>query len=632
MPPTFPFHKANRDDVRKHSDLWVLFVYEIHTYRPKQDKTLAGESGIRMPQESFVKQIEESTECVNTLRQHKTQANPLVPELFEELTQSLEELRVAADELRQQNEVLGESRLRVEQEQQRYQELFDLAPDGYFVTDVNSVIREANQQAGQMLGMASRYLIGKPLISYIDLPDRAGFRTYLSNAPRRTDGSGWEGRLQSRKVHPFPVAVTVSVTRSPTNRPPQLRWLVRAISERKAWEVQLQEANERLEQRVHERTALLETLLDAAPVGMAFLSPDFRFVHINEVLARYDGRTVQEHLGRCFWEVLSEAHWEKIAPTLHRALAGETLLNQEISGVEGRTPDHTRHFLFSCYPVRVGEAIHGIGVTVQDITARKQAEQAQGRVLEHTRHIADTLTSALIQTVSEDTFPGLSISTLYQAASREAQIGGDFFDAYSVDYGKVALVVGDVSGKGLAAATHIAEVKYALRAFLHETPELSQALARLNDFTCEAQRQDQTNNTSLVVLAVALIDPATGEVTYASAGAEPLLVLLPEADTVMEYGQRSGLVLGVSSHRDYQVTTLTLPPGGMLLMATDGITEARNSSGEMLGLEGLKRLILEARTQNSIGHISTMILDGARAHSGGILSDDACLLLVRRRV
>ena len=253
----------------------------------------------------------------------------------------------------------------------------------------------------------------------------------------------------------------------------------------------------------------------------------------------------------------------------------------------------------------------GLSVYFRDISERKQAEQAEKQALDHNRRIADTLQTALLQTVSENAFPGLALSTLYKAASDEALVGGDFFDAYTVDNGKVALVVGDVSGKGLAAAAHITEVKYALRAFLRETPEPALALARLNDFICEAQRQDDWGNASLVVLALAVIHPETGEVVYAGAGAEPLLVLpppdAPDGD-IQEVGARGGLVLGVEPGRTYQETTLCLPPGGMLLMTTDGITEARQGL-EMLGLDGLKRLARECRECVTVGEISRAILE-----------------------
>ena len=75
----------------------------------------------------------------------------------------------------------------------------------------------------------------------------------------------------------------------------------------------------------------------------------------------------------------------------------------------------------------------GLSVYFRDISERKQAEQAERTGAEHSPRIADTLQTALLQTVSENAFPGLAVSTLYKAASDEALVGGDFFDAFTVD-------------------------------------------------------------------------------------------------------------------------------------------------------------------------------------------------------
>ncbi len=534
----------------------------------------------------------------------------LIPELFEELNLSLEELRVAEEELRQQNDELGETRLRVEQERRRYQELFDFAPDAYLVTDPEGLIAEANQAAASLLGVTARRLVGKPLAAYVAPDARATFRTRLSRGLRDAAAASWHTTLRPRgRGAALPAAVSVGTVREPGGRLTGLRWLVR-------------------ERRPQE--AEMEALLAAAPVGMALLAPDLRYLQVNEALAAIHGLPAAEHRGRHAREVLAEPVWRTVEPLLQRALAGETIQDVEVTHELPAKEEGPRHLRLSFYPVHVGGEARAVGKSVQDITARKNAAQRQERDLAHSRHIADTLQTALMQTVSENAFPGLSLATLYKAASQEAGIGGDFYDVYTVDGGEVALVVGDVSGKGLSAATHIAEVKYTLRAFLRENPSPGHALARLNDSVCEAQRQDGWGNASLVVLALAVVDPTTGGAVYASAGAEPMLILPPGDGEVEEIGRRSGLVLGVTPGQQYLETALTLEPGAMLLMATDGITEARQG-GEMLNLDGLKRLAAEARHLPEVGEISRAILDGARDHAGGILTDDACLLLARRR-
>ena len=195
-------------------------------------------------------------------------------------------------------------------------------------------------------------------------------------------------------------------------------------------------------------------------------------------------------------------------------------------------------------------------------------------------------------------------------------------------------MVGDVSGKGLSAAAHITEVKYALRAFLRETPRPGHALARLNDFICEAQRQDDWGNASLVVLALAVIDPATGEVTYASAGAEPLLVLpppaRPDAD-IQEVGARERPRPGRRARAGRIRRRRSDAAAGRDAADDDrrhhrGPHRARRCSA----LTASSAWSRECRRRGPVGEISRAILDGARAFAGGALTDDACILLAQR--
>src|SRR5437867_1586716 len=88
-------------------------------------------------------------------------------ELLEELFISLEELQVAEEELRQQSDELVAARAAIEAEKQRYQELYQFAPDGYLVTDASGMIREANRVAGAMLDVAPEFLVGKPMANFL---------------------------------------------------------------------------------------------------------------------------------------------------------------------------------------------------------------------------------------------------------------------------------------------------------------------------------------------------------------------------------------------------------------------------------------------------------------------------------
>jgi PAS domain-containing protein len=98
-----------------------------------------------------------------------------------DLQTSLEELQTANEELRARSDELAIVRHQLELERQRYQDLFDFAPDGYIVTDAAGTIREINCAAARMLGVDSRHLVGKPLATYVNSSDVRAFRSAVNS-------------------------------------------------------------------------------------------------------------------------------------------------------------------------------------------------------------------------------------------------------------------------------------------------------------------------------------------------------------------------------------------------------------------------------------------------------------------
>lgn len=278
--------------------------------------------------------------------------------------------------------------------------------------------------------------------------------------------------------------------------------------------------------------------------------------------------------------------------------------------------------------VTIGERAFYTAI-VRDITDRVQAEAERRAQHEKDRRIAETLQRSLLMTAPANAFPGLEVESFYEAALAEAAVGGDFFDFFSPDTGRVALVVGDVSGKGLASAEKTSEAKYALRAFLRESPDPALALGRLNRFLCSTGETVEWYQLSFIALALAVMETASGRVTIAVGGAEPPLLLGAEGDAhLMETG---GLPLGIEPGADYVSETAEMGWGDTLLMTTDGITEARAGRGPLLGQEGLIRLAREARRAPTLRIMGDTLLGAAKAFAAGSLRDDVCLLLARRK-
>jgi PAS domain S-box-containing protein len=269
-----------------------------------------------------------------------------------------------------------------------------------------------------------------------------------------------------------------------------------------------------------------------------------------------------------------------------------------------------------------------------DVTARRWVELERARALqslrkayERERRIAKAMQQMLRFEIAEHTFPGLSLAALSEAVLPEAEVGGDFCDAFPLEGGRVALVAADVVGKGLSAAVRSVQVKEVLRAFCWESPgSPAQVLTRLNRFLYESRRREENEDVWFVCVALVVLDPRTGEGSLTSAGGIPVLRL--RADGTVETTGASMMPIGLVAQEQLTSVPIRVEPRDTLILATDGIFEARLGD-RFLDYEGLAALATGAGAV-SLRSLGETILEGARAFSGGALSDDACLLLARR--
>ncbi|HKB04417.1 MAG TPA: ATP-binding protein [Gemmataceae bacterium] len=196
-------------------------------------------------------------------------ARALLTEGLEELSFAFEELQIAQDELRVQNEALAAADAAADLERERYQDLFDLAPSAYLVTDADGAIRQANQAAGDLLNVAPKYLVGKPLSVFVASADRNAFLAQLSGL-----WAGQAARTRVVRVQPRPdgsnervAELTVAPDQDPGTGRTQLRWQLRDVTVEHRSGAELRKLNAELEARVHSRTAALEELLRGKEVA-----------------------------------------------------------------------------------------------------------------------------------------------------------------------------------------------------------------------------------------------------------------------------------------------------------------------------------------------------------------------------
>ncbi|WP_017300666.1 PAS domain-containing sensor histidine kinase [Nodosilinea nodulosa] len=187
----------------------------------------------------------------------------LIDRTLDELRLAVEELHVAEEEILIQNEQLIAAQQLAETERQRYQDLFEFAPDGYLVTDIRGVVREANHAAAALLNIERQYLVGKPLATCVVQPERAVFRALLDQTATCHRVQDWEIRLLRRPAKVIISSITVETVQGADGHVVGLRWQMRDISDRKKAEAvlnQLQAQNLELLEADRLRNQLLATV------------------------------------------------------------------------------------------------------------------------------------------------------------------------------------------------------------------------------------------------------------------------------------------------------------------------------------------------------------------------------------
>jgi len=206
------------------------------------------------------------------------------------------------------------------------------------------------------------------------------------------------------------------------------------------------------------------------------------------------------------------------------------------------------------------------------------------------------------------------------------EVGGDYFDYVPLPDGRLAMVVGDVGGKGVSAALLMARLCSEVRYNLLSSSSAAEGLARLNQ-----RMWDSGENYRLITIVICVLDAEKHELTVANAGHMPPLRRRDDG-RIEEIGvDESGLPLGVSKDEEYQQVTAKLAPDDSVVIYTDGITEAMNPERQLYGLRRLRNAINRApkRAVESLGRF--ILADVKGFVKDREQSDDICLLCLARQ-
>ncbi|MHB1000001.1 MAG: chemotaxis protein CheB [Armatimonadota bacterium] len=269
--------------------------------------------------------------------------------------------------------------------------------------------------------------------------------------------------------------------------------------------------------------------------------------------------------------------------------------------------------------IAVSLALNNIRLYEAELQAKHDAEDARKVLQEH----HNLLQQALLPTEMYTT-PGYTLATRFIPGAEGKYIGGDFYDVFETEDGKTALLIGDVTGKGVEAASLAVAIRSTIRAFAYDLSHPDHVLTHANTVTFSQSSFSER----FATVFLAIIDPQTGHISCASAGHPPSMIL--RADGRVELLDTGQLPIGVENRTEYKSSESQLNSGDKLVMYTDGISESHKGS-KMYDVDGI-----QATLKQCINCIPDKILEEmfhtAMEIAENKLEDDAAVIIIGRDI
>jgi PAS domain S-box-containing protein len=500
--------------------------------------------------------------------------------------------------------------------------VLDSAPDAFITLDAEGVIRSWNRAAEQLFGWTAPEAIGESMRTLVTPPELRDRHDERRRALSESSGpplpARYEVELQRRDGSRFPAEATVS--KVDVRGEILLAGFIRDITDRRRQqderEALLREQAARAEaERVAEMVSGMQLLVDAALAHgtlddilvdlvarvRAVLDADAAVIYLAAehalTLAAASGGVPRDRsiAPLPFGEGFAGRVAEERRPMLLQDPSADELPDPALAelGVDSQIglPLLAEGEVTGVLVVCAAEPRH---FTADDVNLLRLAADRVALAVDHARvyerehRIAETLQRSLLPERLPH-LPGLSVAARYLPAAAEAEVGGDWFDVLPTPSGGVGLVMGDVAGKGLAAASMVGRLRSALRAYALEGHPPARVVEQLNRLIWTEEDESQ-----MATLIYVVVDPVAGELHWVNAGHPPPL-LLPEAGAPQYLEGGSSVPLGVLPFPEFQEVSLPIDQGSTVVLYTDGLVER---PGEHIDI-GLDRLAHVVRGSSS---------------------------------
>jgi len=233
------------------------------------------------------------------------------------------------------------------------------------------------------------------------------------------------------------------------------------------------------------------------------------------------------------------------------------------------------------------------------------------------KDVADTMQETLLTVPAH--IEGIEFSQLYRQAAEATRVGGDFYDIFSIKDGKVGISVGDIAGTGVQAGILASMVKNAIRAYAYENSSPAQVMAKTSELV-----RGTTDPGLFVTAFFGILDVETGGLVYCSAGHPPAILKRETLEATLLI--TSSPVLGAFPALNFIDDEAMLRQGDVVVLYTDGVTEARCRNGMLFGQEQLIELMKSLQASVSIKDMPKLIFNAVMDCTGGTISDDIIAL------
>ncbi len=480
----------------------------------------------------------------------------------------------------------------------------ELSPDATIIVNESGIISRVNKLAEELFGYPRDEMIDLAVEMLLPEEFRAGHpahrNTFANSASIRQMSSSLNLMAQKKSGELFPVSIGLLALDN-LGEGRQVLASVRDNTELHA-ALAVAEAN------VNE----LRNISDTANDAIITINANSEILSWNAAASRIFGHAKKDAIGQNLSLIIPEhfrqSHFEGVANITG---GGNSRIIGKTVEVEGLRKSGEIFPVEMSLATWVGESDRIFGGILRDITERKQAEEALQRAygiikdqrdrMEDELNIGREIQMSMIP-LTFPPFPDHDEFSVFAVLEPAREVGGDFYDYYFIDEERVCFCIGDVSGKGVPAALFMAMARTLIKSRAADDHSTASILTHVND-----ELSVDNNKCMFVTVFAVILNIRTGELLYTNAGHNPPYIKRKDG-ALQCLDQRHGPVIGAVEEMVYAEGRDTMAPGDLLLLFTDGVTEAMDTEDRLFSEHRLEQLLTSMDTDDADKVVDTTMV------------------------